>query len=319
MSRKRIVRIGILAVSMLLSYRIIASVCETYFFDQLIYYKSTAFGYWVPGKNLTLSDFGRRGKDHSQLLSAVFASGDEQDVLGAREDRDITIALIGDSVAWGQGVRFEETVSRQLEKKLSAIKKTNVLLYAGAGDDAADNLAKYDLLRHLERIDLYIFMVSPNDILFNETRKYSGDRFGSMRDDCLRETGMQIVMAPQWSLDRDFNERYGTLMEEAHNNATNRCVFARIYDLHPREQAIYVFINESEKNTNDFPEIFSQRGVLVLHGTDGKNLPGYKKHWEDPKRYFRISRLETHPSKDAHSMYADLLFNAIISMPSLGY
>ena len=93
--------------------------------------------------------------------------------LRASSTKDIyTIALIGDSFAYGLGVRENESFGRILEAKLNKIKPTKIYVLALPGDSIVENYAKFLLMDSSVRVDLYIFSMVKNDLVYDHNHKY---------------------------------------------------------------------------------------------------------------------------------------------------
>ena len=150
-------------ISLLLSYWI----AERYFFDKLFYQKSIQHGYWIP-----IEGYKERVADLLELESRLKDDRGLQ-LHDKQPSNKFTIAVIGDSYVWGQGVRFSQTATQGLEKKLNKYRNTEVLSFAYSGDNILDYAHRYHQIMQSFDVDLYIFALVINDILLAT----GGERF----------------------------------------------------------------------------------------------------------------------------------------------
>lgn len=326
---KILVLVILATMSSVFSYVVSGWIAEHYFFDKFVYYKRLDYGYFVPDKFKSFIDFRDRARDvipylkDARQFSKQYA---DANVLGSTDRQEFTIAFIGDSFVWGQGVKFEDTVTQVLERKLNKIKLTNVLALAISGDNIMENIAKYVLSRRFHHVDLYVFMPLINDVLLNTDReKYALDLYDEIIDPCAEKTGIEPITAEPVDEMNEEKKTQGMRKEfEASKNSTNICIFDSVYQLLPRDNAIYVLPYEY-KNENTIAEririeqTLHNNNLYIVYARDGKNIPQYTKYWENPDKYFRVSSVEVHPSKLAHRMYADLLYQEITTNPRWGF
>jgi len=313
--RRTVARLCLVVLSFAVSYRTAYYMCERYFFDEVFYRKSIAHGYWVQGKQLKIEDFGNRSEDVRGLFEHLRS---DASVLGVADENEYTIAMIGDSYVWGQGVRFEDTVSQVLERKLGTVRKTNVLALATSGDDMIENLAKYRAYED-KNIDLFVFILVNNDVLLNLERKYSGTKdralFSELNEVCYEETEATAtgVFWSDWDVHGD--EYYKQKMADSYANPANQCILNRVVSSLPINGAIYFIPDDRDAYLDAYVEVFRKQGMYLLDMQKAQTNPRYRAYFSDPNRYFWVSAIEDHPSVLAHRMYADLLAEEILSNP----
>lgn len=322
---KLVVLISIAVLSVYLSYRIAYYICETYFFDKVFYQKSVEFGYWIPGKKLLISDFGRRAYDVIPLFNASFVSRIPDWYRASVSDKALehvfTVAIIGDSYVWGQGVHFSDSVSQVLERKLNTIRKTKVFAFAEEGDDVVENYSKYVYLQD-KHIDLFVFVIVNNDVMLNIERKYSSDGdlkiYTTINDGCVRANNQETT-GIYFSDQKKGYRYYDQKIHESYANSANICVLNTVASLLPKEKAIYFdpdnYFTVQDKGMDVYLSALRQNNLYILSSAKGRSLTEYAPYFRDPEKYFHVSQLEDHPSVLAHRMYADILFREITTNP----
>lgn len=324
-----LVPLCLFSISIVLSYGLAAWIAEIYYFDKFFFYKSIQHGYWIPGKPLMLKDFGSRAEDLVNL-EKDFWSKEQSNVLGTMDDQSFyTIAVIGDSYVWGQGVKFKETVSQLLEKQLSKYRKTKVLSLANAGDSILDYLLTFQMAKKIYMVDLYIFVLVDNDLLLKPSKEkiYSKmEIFTQCRDGF---PGQSVV----WSLDNIYTylatqSSYLPLreaeMQIAHNlndswsNEINLCILDKsLININEERSIFFVsqYYYEEDKNWKKYINFLSKNNKTVMYITESKKLQQYIKYWFNPKENFTLSQKDGHPSRLLHHMYAELLSQEILHNP----
>jgi len=293
---------------------------EKFFFDKFFYYKSVEHGYWILDKKLSLVDFGKRTEDLLQLKQDFENVDGNKSVLGAQNDAEsYTIAIIGDSYVWGQGVGFEDTVSQLLEKKLNQYKKTTVLSLGFPGDSVLDYLVRYNQARQVYPVDLYIFVLVDNDLALVNSYKEKYEQTQVLRD-CRDRFPDQEPVYDLPLYDYLAPEKYGEVWEEIkHESWTtdfNLCILDQSLKSLPTDNAIYFvsqYYHEGDWVWKTYKDNLGKNQKKMLYITDGKTLEAYKRFWEDPLKYFHVSQKDFHPSKIAHRMFADLLSKEILT------
>jgi len=297
---------------------------ETYFFDKIFYYKSIDHGYWVPGKELLLDSFGERSLDLIQLDENFQIIQDGNQSFKLDDDETYTIALIGDSYIWGQGLRFEDTVSQILEKQLNEHRKTEVLSLGYSGDSILDYLMRYEKTKQTYSVDLYLFMLVGNDLLLTDGNRnqYNDHQIMQFCQKSFPE------LKPVYDLSNDENktksigqstdmkENWLERFDQSWNSVLNLCVLDQSLSQLPQKNAIYV-VSSYEHSDPSQPQWEIYKNYLKKHEkttiylTDAKKMEEYAPFWKSPDKYYPVSDQDSHPSKLIHNMTAKLIFQEI--------
>ncbi len=280
----------------LVSIKCIKWLQRTIFFDQFVYQKSLSYGYT---KFRGIKDWplaGKRGEDLFQLVqrhnSCLVKDG--------HFDNQFTIAIIGDSYVWGQGLTDEQRFVQILEKSLAKKANVSVISLGAQGDDLIANYAKYLLAEETLDIDLYVFGLVHNDIIINPYNHYLPEIISQINRDC----GLPLFfLLPESTMNYEqqvvssFSEKYG-----------NSCVAKTIAGRLPKEGAVYFNYLESfsmyANLVNEYGAIFNNNGLEILSATDYTSFDEYQ-------RKYKISKREDHPSYWANQVFAETLENYI--------
>lgn len=157
---------------------------EKYFFDKLFYKKSIFHGYYniYPNKVDDWQIIAKKfnyDRRNSDLLNLIFAEqGDERAIANLAKERDAShykIAIIGDSMPFGLGVRKNQTLAHYLQKIINNENGLKIYDYSYTGDDILDNYIKYRLIKKYLEPDLIILGLVDNDLVFdNVAERYPG-------------------------------------------------------------------------------------------------------------------------------------------------
>ena len=321
LTKKKLLLVLVGVCSTILSIWLTTILAEKFFFDKFFYYKSIKHGYWVPDKKISFADFGERAKDLLQLEQDYGSLDTKEDILGVQDDTETyTIAIIGDSFVWGQGLKFEDTISQQLEKELNQYGNTTVLSLGISGDSILDYAMRFDMVKQIYPVDLYIFVLVDNDLLLvnHLEEKYKQT---SIFHDCQERFPDQkpIYDLPPESYGEIRNER----LDRSWSLELNLCILNQSLKSLPTDNAIYFvsqhYHEEDYVSWKTYKDSLEKNQKEMLYVTDGKTLEEYKHFWEDPWKYFYVSRKDFHPSKIANRMFADLLSNEILNNPRWGW
>lgn len=292
---------------------------ETFFFDKLLYKKSFIHGYinnqWESIKFKNNFWIERRIRD---LRTVVNQSGAQDKVLGARTTKDAyTIALIGDSFAYGTGVKENESFGRILEIKLNKIRPTRIYVLALPGDSIVEHYAKFLLSKSKINPDLYIYSMIDNDLIYDHDDKYPNEDkiYSFFRQSCSKpefehdywideewiET-LKNVYAPSYS--NEFANRCWVKVAVQNMVLENkRILFFSIFSSEDLDQSARYGLSDAEKLSRDLELVYiglieSSGGTVVnrLEKTIGK---------------WFVSNKERHPSKEFHQLSAESLFQEI--------
>lgn len=298
-------------------------VAEKYFFDKFFYEKSVAHGYFPAEKSVPLESFKRRAKDliaYNKLVS----NENSASVLGTHTDRDVfTIAVIGDSYTWGQGVTNDELFGVLLEKKLDKIRETDILLLGRSGNSILDYISYYETLKlNNQDIDLYIFGIVTNDILPFFEGEYSPTAQIVMAD-CEKQFG-PVIRDINWrdettSLEEKL-KKSDSLWQDIWQSQANKCLLNGFQVL-PTEKSIYYLTDYYAPNEawDAISEKLAEYDKNILSSQKGLSLEKYSHYFEEPNKYFEVSLRDQHPSSLAHQLYADIMYSEILENEEYGF
>ncbi len=309
------------------TYQICYWTAERYFFDKFFYKKSVQHGYFLCDKEgCSLEKYGRRSKDLKKILVGLDTLSFDLNkldtrVLGEAVKDTFTIAILGDSYVWGVGVKNEERFPVILEKKLNeneAIKKpVEVLSFGASGDNILEHLSKYESIENFLNlgVDLYIIVIVDNDIFLREDRRY-------IINQAAEEIIQECSSEGEYVYNRDavmekLNLSYFEWLKKAWKAPANLCLFKNTITEFP-QNTIYFEPKDYWTNFEQIVDFLEEEGGFVITSKKGKNMEKYKKYWNDPIKNFFVSEKESHPSKLAHQMYADILYQEIITNPRWG-
>lgn len=279
---------------------------ETLFFDKFYYYKSVKHGYWVPDKNLTTRDFGKRGQDIANLSD--FIRDPQHNTLGAQTDKNVfTIAVFGDSFAWGQGIKEQERFVSILEQKLNKIRPTKILSFANSGDGIVETYIKYLYVLKNVSTDFFLFTLVNNDLLLHKKSLYN---------DAIQQQAFSLCNSPlifyppthgNQAVPQD--EYYLRVLKSYNDRFGNRCVFRFILGLLPKRRAKYFYYGSSYWGDLDLKEALSEYEKLGLDifSADSKIT-------KELTNKLRVSKLDGHPSALANKLFSDAIYDEIIKM-----
>jgi len=299
------IKLGLAMISGCLSYKLVYFIGETYFFDKFFYQKSIKYGY---GEKWKLENYGERSED---LLSLEYLASNKIEadyksnkVLGVENDNVYKIAVIGDSIVWGEGLKNDDRFVEILEKKLNKIYPTKVFSFSECGDSILENYIKYKILENARSdIDLYIFGLVKNDLIFKNKERYDLLIFDKIVNDCADK--------PFYFSNTDSDDVLykDTVKNSFDKNFGNFCVLEKIADLLPKEKTIYFDFSIVSKDE------YLERYISVLREKNlfiKKYIDYTCKACEKCDCYF-VSEKERHPSVFANKKYAETLYNEIIT------
>lgn len=277
---------------------------EAFFFDKFYYYKSIKHGYWIsrpPGELLSPRDFGKRGYDIAALSD--FIRNQSSNTLGSTvDDKMFTIAVIGDSYVWGQGVKEEDRFVHILEEQLNKIKPTKIISLGGCGDSALDNYIKYFYLTKIRNVDLFIYGMVDNDLLLREQNLYDQEIQDKIISTCnkpivFNSTEIQIPS-------QEYNK---TLMQSWDQGFGNVCILKKILENIPKTNALFFnFDNNwgfSELLDTYTKELVSNGFTVVSPTIDAADI-----------NKLHVSKKDSHPSAYANFIFARTLYEEIIKL-----
>lgn len=321
---KFLVNICLFFISLLISLGGGFLLAEKFFFDKLFYRKSVIHGYDSEDVE-SLEDFGERSRDLVEYNFRLSQCCQSETVLGSSDqgvenDSDYMVAIIGDSYVWGAGVRYSKTLVNQLSKRLNRFRTTRVLSLAHPGDSILDYLARYEHAEQFYNIDLYIFVLVSNDALLSKSSLNKND-FNGIAKRCQEKNGNSLLIFDADWKNLDFTmakDRAGEVSDLSWESDANVCVVDESLKKLPHDstKAIY-FVTDNyfadDYYWQQYLNILESHNVNLISSRRGMQMPKYFRYWENPYRFFQISKKESHPSTLAHKMYAEILYQEILN------
>lgn len=296
------------------------TVAEKFFFDKLFYKKSPIHGYsQYNSLNFKNSPWIEKRINDLRLTYAKLEKNIQ--VLGVKTADEYTIALIGDSMAYGLGVRENESFGRILEKKLNKLKPTKVYVLALPGDGIVENYAKFLRAKNSGRFDLYIITVFHNDLIYDhadrypnekETYKYlnsscPGEEFIPKKDwgELKWDQMLPEVFVPSYSPSFSNHCYFKTAIKDM-IKTTDKLIFFSL-DILPEEKPD-ILVNKMYKWTvENYKNSVVNAGGSIFSIDDSNH------------EYQKVSDKENHPSARIHRFYAQVLFQEITTNPRWGF
>lgn len=297
-------KISLAILSIIASVYVSYFAAEHLFFDKFFYQKSAVHGY-MDYSSADLSKLGERASDVVWIQNEMKQFPQS----GIKDDSSFNVAVIGDSVAWGQGIKNSERFPVLLERELSKIRKTNVYSFALPGDNFTQNYEKIKFLESIQdsyKIDLYILALGHNDALVTVSDRYQSGLSDPLLEECKRSS--QLIYDAYVSPTDTVND-YNKNVENALNNPGNLCVIHKIISSLPKNLVVL----ETDNNFTDdifhekYGEIFSKYGFRLL------TPAAYFKNTWDPFNLYpkTVSGSDGHPSKYANTIFAKILYEEI--------
>ena len=282
-----------------LAFGICYFIAEKYFFDKFFYYKSISHGYFPLGyKNVQYNQFGDRGKDIDQI------NNPSTKILGiSTQSNEYKIAIFGDSLVWGQGIRNNQRFAKLLENKLNTSRPTKIYSFGNCGDNIFDNYQKYRLsVEKFGKMDLYIFAFYNNDLVLNDDNRYLTNKFvdHELLPGC---NGEVIYDPPLEKLIDDGTPLYTAKIKSTDPNNANYCAYKKLVPLIPQNNTIFMDLGSIEGEDEaqvKFSNIIKQDFKVV----DIPPIGIDKAH---------VSRQDGHPSAYVNQIYSEILYKEITS------
>lgn len=303
-------KIGMSLIAVLISYQAIYWIAENYFFDKFFYHKSIKHGYVLQNKDFYSKDFGERSEDNVELRNRVFnTSFNQNKVLGS--SNTFNIAIIGDSLVWGVGIRDDQRFAKILEYKLDSIQPTNVLSFSNSGDNIFDHLIKYELVENSYDIDLYIFALVNNDLLLQLNGKIIQSFYEKMIAQVPNLSNYfldeVLLCNDNYVSNEIYNhislEKYLKAMNDSFSNEYgNICLFRILAPKFPRNSIFFTFGEnfDEKKHVEKYYNYFKELNYFVLSDSSFSSWKNYS-----------VSYLEGHPGPEANKSFANILYEEI--------
>lgn len=306
-SFKPLISFLILFIISIISYKIAYFIAEEYFFDQLIYQKSLAHGYFPPGYWNKFEKYGERADDIEKYIMSPNSCP-----LQKERSNKYTIAIISDSYGWGAGLRNKFRFTKLLETQLSNLYPTDVLSISLSGDSILDHYLKYNLLYQQREIDLYIFDLKPNDLIFTQPQQYDSYNYKNISKKCSDTPAYVPDYKNPQSFEYDMMQAYSP-------KNSNICISQIVLDMLPTNKSIYFTAGEIIYGKGDTYQQFyttlirplQQKGIKVITNLDTNNIINNQNKF--------ISNTEKHPSKLLNKVFANFLYQEIISNPKYNF
>ncbi len=303
-------KLSLIVLFAILFYHIGYFLAEHLFFDKFFYRKSVTHGYLQNGET-NFSKFGKRAQDIIWLQNKMKDQNTQQ---SDSISNTFNIAVIGDSVTWGQGIKNDERFPILLENRLNKIRKTKVYSYASVGDNFTQNYEKIKFLESIKtehKIDLYILALVHNDAFVTISSRYLPTLSAPILESC-NEYGDYIYNT---SVDPKTNyDDYKKKIEEALNSPANNCLINKMIEELPSNLIIFETDNifKDDPLHDKYVSIFEKFNIDAISPLP--NLTGYT----NPEHLFFkmiVSKTEGHPSVFANQVFSKTLYEEIIQNP----
>jgi len=277
-------------------------------------------GYWVFEKDkpstVSYEDFGERSLYYRQLRHGT----NVDDLLPnhLNDEHLFTIAVIGDSYTWGQGVRWPKTFSQILEKKLQKDFNVRVITVANCGDFIVDYLLDYRQVKKIYNPDFYVFALVVNDLAPHIST------YEQLKDEPIIRVCESNFPREEANIERnsdvDYLENQELFDPFVLGNPINECFVQESIKQLPTEKSIYLLTESyfvwAKERLDFFREILELENKTIIDSKKIIDLPKYEKHLDDYERgnysSLLVSKKDGHPSALVHELYAELLYEAII-------
>lgn len=278
-------------------------ICDRYCFDSFIY-----------RKNNTLAELFGYKEENSNLCKAQLNSdGFREEELYSKKDGEYLVIVVGDSVVYGQGLLKNQRFTEKLEKKLNKTRPTRVLNLGICGTNIYQH---YQLaIKYRQRLnpDLTIIGFTENDLLV----------WDSIANYPMHLPTEGIVLGIEDGNDDDYIKSVLSTFEEGSPNMQMAEYVASL--LFKERVTIFSFAYlDLDKQYNaklgNVLALFRSNGLKVL---DSKHL--FKDKYRDislkrdGRKFMSISEVEKHPNSLANKMFAESLFDEIVSNPSYSF
>lgn len=316
---KSLKNIFLILISLFTSLFLVLFFAETLFFDKFYYQKSASFGYDKNERNLInqtqiSSQLRSRIKDLNDLLE--IRNQNQSKILGTSSEGNKNIAIIGDSIAYGLGVKNDQKFGNYLEK-LFHKNDIKVFTLAQAGDSLLDHYAKMKIAKETINPDIYVVTLVANDLLFDSKDKYPQTQqiFDQLKTKCKSHEFIYewTNLPPQrWhevitiGIANSYNDQYANTCYAKEILTMINSEFKNVIFLPVDE---YIPSNELHQNNPDFVIIMSQAMEKLIQITkdSGGTVLNPKGILSDFK-FQPVSKSESHPSKYTHQQFANILY-----------
>lgn len=286
-------------------------VTEKYFFDKLFYKKSPIYGYTQNELRATKYDNNPWIEKRIRDIRLLVRSKENGQVLGVKTGDEYTIALIGDSMTYGLGVRENESFGRVLEERLDKIRPTRIYVLSLPGDSIVENYSKFLMARSLGGVNLYVIEMLQNDLLYDHNDKYPNEQeaYKFLRTSCPGEEFTPDQATVSWE-----QKIVDEIVPSYSRQFTNRCYAeTAIRDMIEKsDQILFYFLDHVSDGKLSFVDK-AQNEVLYNLKNIVNNASGVFIDTENIINwdYREVSNRESHPSARTHRDYAETLYKEI--------
>lgn len=303
------------AASLILSL----TIAETFFFDKFFYQKSLIYGYDKNERNLVkqsqISPFLEARIEQLNKTLHVY-SQNENKVLGTNTDQKTNIAVIGDSIAYGLGVKTEERFGDYLNN-LFHTQNIDVSTLAQPGDSLLDHYAKMKIAKSTINPDIFVVTLVANDLLFDSKDKYplSLETFYQIKNKCSAEEF--IYKWPNLPPEKWFEVITVGISKSYDDQYANTCYAKELLSMMNNDFSNVIFIPVDEYRTKDELNEYSPEFEIIQSRAMEKLIDIVKKSGGnviEPKallsnyKFQTVSASESHPSKYTHQQFANILY-----------
>jgi hypothetical protein len=316
MTKKKLILILFTISLAILSYLVALKVVEKFFFDKLLYKKSTLHGYHNSVPNLLNYQHSplieKRIKDIRDLTQP--SSNENNMVLGTSSDDDYQIVIIGDSFVYGTGVKQSNSFPKLVEKELNKYRNTKVFTLAQPGDGILENYTKFILAKENINPDLFIVGLLHNDLLIDSSDKYP------QQQNIYKNL---IQACPQPEFKYSWSNHHASISEliidgfypSSQPEFSNLCYLDKIVNSMVTSPVLFLsFHSDPDSYSPDSNNETDQKSHVIMkqYTQTIENHGGKIVYFDDRLEYKPISKMEDHPSNEIHRAYSELLINEII-------
>jgi hypothetical protein len=228
--------------------------------------------------------------------------------------KPLTIAIIGDSVAYGSGIRQSQRFGQILEQKINKIVPTKVYNLAEVGNGIADYYALYRLARDYLHPDLVVVTIIENDLEVLPSRyPNSAATFQQLTAGCIGDP-QAVVLSPTtgWAETLSQHAKLFT------STQSNYCLLKQSADFFSNDPQLFFYslYDFEMKNTCEVDEYSEACLHRFIMSTYKKTLQQYgntvEGHVIEQNKIVTVSKLEGHPGAVTHMQYADELSSIIL-------
>lgn len=323
---KKLLLFLVVILACLVSLTVVQYIAQEFFFDRLIYKKSPIYGYYPPNNEGLLQEdhflIQYRTKDLTKFTSGSL----NPSVMGATDSLDYTIAILGDSFAFGVGVKANQTFPTLLEAKLNKLRPTTVLNLSLGGDSILDHYAKYQLVKQQVDPDLLVVTIVDNDLIIDDPGRYPGEME-------LYHQLQTMCPGTEFKFDWDQDPHLSTenmitraLFPSISDKYTNLCYFGSILNHLPPQNTLFFSLMPTPDTTanldlTDLQYLAGQHAEMVRYTLRqlARDYHFSTLSFSNYESYNWVSKRDGHPSSETHHYYAELLYQEITSNPKWGF